>query len=908
MERLDARRVGVGLLATLAAASCACCGILADAGEEPTAGTVILDTRSLWRFRTVRETREVLLPTGEAEHAQFKVERGGEFFDKNPDKRQIEKYTVEKVETVRLPSETPADWMKPGFDDSAWARLRGPMLDNSTDDGWKLIQMRGLFEVGDPARAGDLSLSLGFRGGAVVYLNGEEVGRAAMPRGEIGPYTLAEPYPDECYYTAEGFVYYRYAKDQAEGLAKRVRKATDLKIPAAKLRKGVNVLAVGIHRAPTDGKFFLRRTKASTECNPPHTDTFWAKIGLVDIRLAAAPGAAVAPNTGPLKGRGFKMWNQSVIQTVFLADYPDPFAPASPVRLTGVRNGAFCGQVIVGDDKPIRGLSVQVSDLAGPATIPASAVWVRYAVGDGQTREKQPRFFDSLEESPPDEVPVYEEHGGAVQPLWIAVRVPADAKAGDYRGKITITAEGIQTVSVPLELRLLDWMLPDVKQFTSCMDVVQSPESVAMAYDVPLWSDEHLKLLDKTFSLLAPLSNKTVFITAVRRTHFGNEHAMVRWTRSEDGELTPELSVVEKYLDVAVRRLGKIPGVILYAWEPPESQGHAGGAGSAARTADRPALITVVDPQTGKMSPRQGPAWGTPESQVFWKKLTDALLKVLAQWGLENSLLFGLAGDTRPTKLAMDDITNGVRGAKWAIHSHYYCDNWQGYDMGMTVALWGIGCQPADPSTGYSFGWSNPRWVSYFPREMKIESTLVEYRTKLENWMAARAPYTPFVAKGVGPRGLGRIGADFWPVLKDSRGRPRGTLAGRYPETAWGQLNLNNCAPYILGKGKNGPLATVRSEAFREALQELETRIFVEKALLDDQAKSLLGEELIGRCRKALDERIRMCLHSAGEGQPWFISSDWSRRSELLFALAAEVAKKMGREPRPNLTPEPKKR
>ena len=77
---------------------------------------------------------------------------------------------------------------------------------------------------------------------------------------------------------------------------------------------------------------------------------------------------------------------------------------------------------------------------------------------------------------------------------------------------------------------------------------------------------------------------------------------------------------------------------------------------------------------------------------------------------------------------------------------------------------------------------------------------------------------------------------------------------------------------------------------------------------MDDEAPNLLGDELIGRCRKALDERIRMCLHSAGEGQPWFISSDWRRRSELLFGLAAEVARKLGREPKPNLSVEtPKK-
>jgi hypothetical protein len=36
-----------------------------------------------------------------------------------------------------------------------------------------------------------------------------------------------------------------------------------------------------------------------------------------------------------------------------------------------------------------------------------------------------------------------------------------------------------------------------------------------------------------------------------------------------------------------------------------------------------------------------------------------------------------------------------------------------------------------------------------------------------------------------------------------------------------------------------------------------------------------------------------MCLHSEGEGLPWFVSSGWSGRTEELFALAAEVAKKL---------------
>jgi len=187
---------------------------------------------------------------------------------------------------------------------------------------------------------------------------------------------------------------------------------------------------------------------------------------------------------------------------------------------------------------------------------------------------------------------------------------------------------------------------------------------------------------------------------------------------------------------------------------------------------------------------------------------------------------------------------------------------------------------------------------------MSLRSTLVEHHVKLESWLGARRSYTPFIAKGMGPRGLGRLGADFWVVLRDRRGRLRSSLAGRYPESYWGQLNLNYGIPYLLGKGKNGPLATVRSEAFRENIQEVEARVYIEKALLENQAGTVLGEDLVARCRKALDERIRMGLHAPGEGQPWFISSDWGKRTGVLFDLAAEVYGRLGgRLPVPDLKP-----
>ncbi|MCX7591146.1 MAG: DUF6067 family protein, partial [Kiritimatiellae bacterium] len=707
----------------------------------PAESITILAATNFWRVRTVWETEEVLTPAGTVGHVRFKTPGAYEFFRQNPEKNEVQSFSVEDVPVVRLPADTPAAWMKPEFDDSTWARLRGPFLAGSTSDNWKLILLRARFEVRNPGRATNLKLGLKFRGGVVVYLNGEEIARAYMPRGPLDLYTPAEPYPRDAYLTADGFLYARKERggDLTERQALRVRCVENITIPTAKLRPGVNVLAVSVHRAPTDSCFFLRRHKSSFQCNPPHDDLRWAKIGLLDLELVGPTDLAITASSTVTGSRSavqkkLRVWNQSIIQTVFLSDYPDPFSPLAPVNLTGVRNGIFAGQIVVGAPEPIVGLKVEVSDLRGPATIPASAVNIRYAVPDGARGEGvRGSWFDSLEEAPPEEIPAYPEHGGAVQPIWLTVAVPRNAAPGEYTANLQISAKGTEPLSVPLRLRVIDWTLPEFGKFTVGMDLVQSPETVALAYEVPLWSDQHFKLLDKTFSLMRPLAAKTLYITAIRRTHFGNEHAQVRWIRDENGDLSPDFSIVEKYLDVAVKHLGRIPGVILYCWEPPESQGHAGGAGGASRTYDKPILISVLDLKTGEVSARQGPAWGTPEAVEFWKKLTDNFRVVLRKRGLEGSLLFGLVGDARPTKLAMDNISAGIGpDAKWAIHSHYYCHNWQGYAMGLIVALWGVGCAPVDPSAGYCYGWSNPLWLMYYPREMMLQSTLVEHRTKLE--------------------------------------------------------------------------------------------------------------------------------------------------------------------------------
>ncbi len=640
------------------------------------------------------------------------------------------------------------------------------------------------------------------------------------------------------------------------------------------------------------------------------------------VLLALVGTLAISLGISESSASALEAHNWDIIKKLDPAAYaPTAGSKLKPVYIVGCRNGLHSGMVVLTDGAPLKGIKALPGDLKGAGTISAKNIDVFYMIRDGASpRRSKSKPFDSLEEVPPEECKVMNKGGQVTQPLWIRVSIPKDAKPGDYTGSVKVSAGG-KSVSVPIKLKVFDYELPPVIKFHGHMDVVQSPESVAMAYGLEPWSDSHFKLLDRSFKILGEMGSKTLYISAIRRTHFGNEHAMVRWTKDEKGKLNPDFTVVEKYLDAAVKHMGKVPGVIFYCWEPIESMGHASGAGSAKRTTDKPIMYTLWDKKKNKLKKRKGPAWGTPESKEFWKKFTDGVQPMLKKHGMEKSLLFGLIGDSRPTQTAMDDICNGLpkEKANWAVHSHHDCPEWKGYNVGMRIALWGIHLNICNPTKGHGFGWKSKRWLMYYPREFKMSSSIAEQRLKLEMWMNA---FSVFELKHKRARrfacGLGRIGGDFWKVVKDGRGRITGTLAGYYPESYWGQLNLNYCISSIMGKGKTGPVRTMRSEAFREGTQDVEVRVFVEKAIEIPEHRAKVGDAFAKKARELLDARIRMCNAWGGtredhkSGKIAKVDLDWQQSNEKLYALATEAAKKLGthfiagRGPDPK--PTPKKR
>ena len=302
----------------------------------------------------------------------------------------------------------------------------------------------------------------------------------------------------------------------------------------------------------------------------------------------------------------------------------------------------------------------------------------------------------------------------------------------------------------------------------------------------------------------------------------------------------------------------------------------------------KPQGVTVTTVRDGKPEDFTSPPFDTPEGEAFWKPVLDEVRDRLIKRGIaDTSVMIGIGGDRRPNKGVVEFFFKLAPYAKWVLHTHAGPDKIGPVEVGYKAHVWNV--RPVeDPQRKRSFGWKNPRLETAFLREgcklisgLHVDSPMPLYHVVSESMLLANL------------RGFGRLGADFWPVLKGPRGSAS-TLSGRYEKTNWAQLNLTNSAAYVLGAGPDGPVATVRLEMLREGLLEAEARIAIEKVLTEPAARARLGEEPAERYQRLLDDRAKWiaCVYSE-RSIAWFSGPTWRQMAEQLFAAAGEVAAKL---------------
>jgi len=703
-----------------------------------------------------------------------------------------------------------------------------------------------------------------------------------------------------------------------------MRKLEAIPVPAELLRRGVNVLAIRIVRAPLHKIVATFRPMNPGAARHPY-DLPWGTCQVHSVQLAADSGEGLVPNC--VRPAGFQVWNSDTLASDFDVDFGDSCEEVRPIHLIGVRNGAYTGKVVVGSSKVIGGLKATASDLKGEGgTLPASAVRLRYGLpwgeespqmdswsGLGYPYTAQATLLGALAESPPKEIPVRSKpvaygYGktpnqppvvfGAVVSVWATIRVPPDAKPGLYRGEIAVEAQGEKAVKVPIEIKVIDWTLPDTQNYRTW--------TLAIEYGLEPWSQRHWEMIARSFKYFSETSSRILYVPLIAHSNNGNEYSMVPWIRKPDGKYEYDFSIMDKYLDTAVKNMGTPKLVCFPVWEIylirkefDDPSGHDTKAAVAARkgTIGKGPLVTIADPATKRLENVNLPLFTDAGSMALWKPLFDQIRARLKARGLDGTAALGLISDAAPTKEEFQFLYDASGGMPWVSHSHH-----------------GTQAKPPAKTAYYTHVFS-----ADYPLEtsklgwMKEKGIRVLFRRGDHNGVIAAAWRTfPETAVTALERGIGRLGGDFWPVMKNKRGRRVGNVANRYPESAWRNLEL---VTYFLAPGPDGPVATNRFEAIREGLQDSEARIYLEAALADKAQREKLGEGLATRIQETLDERIRCSWRAnsnlevtyahyawgyptplgAGtrSGHSWFLNSRWQDRSEKLYALAAEVQKRL---------------
>jgi hypothetical protein len=750
-----------------------------------------------------------------------------------------------------------------------------------------MICLRSRFQVEDAAQAQNLRLSIEYVGGLVVFINGRELTRGNMPAGEITPDTLAEKYPDDLYCEPDGsYTGDIYDFKITPNFMRRYRKLTDVAIPAEFLRKGVNILALEIHRAPiNEGALAMKRAVLGGMSS---IRGMYAYAGLRNLSLTAATGAALIPNVA--RPKGVQVWNCLPFDTIDAFDYGDD-APR-PVVIASPRNGVFSGRLVVSSDNPLRGVKVQVADLVqagGEGRIPAAAVRVRYAEPAMAGKSwAPPHRFDGLLDAIPAEIPVATakpsketyldlipletrtQTAGALAPIWLTLRVPADARPGNYEGRVRIEADGLKPTDVPLRVLVSDWRLPDPREFRIQNFAYHSGDAVAKHYGAEMWSDRHFALMGRSLALLAEINSRLAIVNMAINFYGGNkggsdnsnEQSMIRWVKQPDGSYKYDFTIFDKYLDMFAKQAGKPAQLRINCWPQIDKK-------RPGEPVDTQMPVTRFDPATGTLDTMNQPTPGTEASFAFWKPVLDETRKRIEARGWWDVTAVGHNSYASPAVPVVVDVCRRIwPDAVWSYTAHngQLGGAWNTLEKGVAMPV-----RFADYVWGNSPSRGAPRGYSLLlkPRPGIICFT---YRTLF--WDNSEILVLRNIPEGEisgGCDGLSDFGADLFPIKSDN---------GRYYCAGNGRgTGGPDCSTRaLLAPGPDGAVATERFEMLREGVEIGEAILFLQRAI---EEKKISG---------TLAQRVNECL----DGRETAGRRNWTagrlERDMQLLALAGEAA------------------
>src|SRR5699024_8314327 len=109
--------------------------------------------------------------------------------------------------------------------------------------------------------------------------------------------------------------------------------------------------------------------------------------------------------------------------------------------------------------------------------------------------------------------------GDRFVPIYLEFSTSSEIQAGTYSVEITLyrsnlTSQDEKILSKTLKVKVGDYSFPEDTGHNFNLDIWQQPSNLARTYQVPLWSDEHFRLIGEMAESLATLNQKVITVIA----------------------------------------------------------------------------------------------------------------------------------------------------------------------------------------------------------------------------------------------------------------------------------------------------------------------------------------------------------------------------------------------------------
>ncbi len=247
----------------------------------------------------------------------------------------------------------------------------------------------------------------------------------------------------------------------------------------------------------------------------------------------------------------------------------NPHLSQTKLNICGWKGERVAAQLVVSSAINLDSVSIETTPFihsSGKKSIPAEHIlkgFVRYVITDELNKHKEgtcgPRpdlsLFDStLVADPIDHLttslPIKAKTS---QGYWIRVWIPEDALNGNYSSDVVIKNNQEVIGKLKLTIQVQKRTLPKPSLWTFHLDLWQNPFAVARYHQVPLWSEEHFKILKTEFQPYVDAGGKVITVPIMHHPWGGQTYdpyeTMITWIKKIDGSWLFDYTIFDTWVE-----------------------------------------------------------------------------------------------------------------------------------------------------------------------------------------------------------------------------------------------------------------------------------------------------------------------------------------------------------------------